>query len=602
MKQAMKRFGAMLLTMAMLLSLAVTGVSAEGGDTPASSTAGGKTVNITFNGLGEDTLTGYQVIKYTDNSYNAFEGADGIKNGDQNFWEYVKSTAAYKNSGASDPAEYLKNNVTSNSDALRKLLKDFLTVTDGSNLSKTTDQSEKFEASNSTTVSVAPGYYILRVESPTKIYKTMLLFVGYEKGELKVKMDGSIVTGDEANGYNVTVKSENGPQIAKYVFDDRTGTELSTVDNWKSAAASEVGKEVNFAIKVTLPNYPDDADVTLTLNDTLKNLKYEGADFSKVAVYYLDTTDNSYKQVDGAVLSGVPIDNEDGLQMMNIGLDYSKLKAHIADEAAFYVYYKATLLEGAVAAEDGNNHQSGTNTVSMNYTVETSSGKYNEDTEKKTVTVYTYNFNLKKFYNNSATGSHDSAAEFSVYASLNGDGSDVDTGKVLTFKLADSGYYYPSNEEGAVESIFANFEIRGLDVDTKYYVKEVKTPAGYYAPSSYFTLELSGKETGNTTVLNGELQYKGETSGKYSDSSSFVAAKTVDQALVVNNYEGVNGGTGENYGNINANKYQYDVTLNNSTTPVLPSTGGMGTTLFTVGGVALLALAAAMLILRRRKN
>ena len=159
-------------------------------------------------------------------------------------------------------------------------------------------------------------------------------------------------------------------------------------------------------------------------------------------------------------------------------------------------------------------------------------------------------------------------------------------------------YYYPS-ESGKVTEIPADFEIRGLDVNTQYYVKEIATASGYYLPTDYFKLELSGEEdAANPTaqVLNGNLK------NAYSDGNpyAFVAkAGAEDQVLVTN---GKGDDTQGHYGEINANNYQYDVTLNNSSTPVLPSTGGMGTTLFTVGGVALLALAAAMLILRRRKN
>lgn len=595
----MKRFGAMLLTMAMLLSLAVTGVSAEG-ETPTQSTTGGKTVNITFNGLDEDTLTGYQVIKYTDNSYNAFEGANGIKNGAQNFWDYVKDTEKFKNSSAADPAEYLKNNVTTNSDDLRGLLKDFLTTGESAELTKTS----AFSATNGIPTTVAPGYYILQVVSSSKIYNTMLLFVGYENGQLVAKMDGNdmqnspYMSGSTEAGYTATVKSQDGPTVEKYVFDDHKveGTvDLKAAGNWKSAAAAKVGDEVNFAIKVELPIYPNDANVTLILKDTQQNLQYTGIDFNSIKVYYKSGEDK-YSEVTNAV-SGEPdtYNSATGKQTMDIGLDYKTLKDTGATE--FYVYYKATLKENAVA---GDNHN-GTNTVTLDYSVKTSAGTYTGTPSAK-VDVYTYNFDLTKYYNGSATGSYETPAEFSVYTTVNGD--DVNNNSIMTFTRVEANgkeYYYP-DANGTVKQISANFEIRGLDVSTPYYVKEVKTPAGYYAPSSYFTLELSGKETDNTTVLNGELQHKGKNSGDYSEPSSFVAVKPVDQALVMNDHTGANGGKGQNYGNINANNYQYDVTLNNTTTPVLPSTGGMGTTLFTVGGVALLALAAAMLILRRRKN
>lgn len=605
MKQAMKRFGAMLLTMAMLLSLAVTGVSAEGAGSTTT-----PTVKIQFNGLGNeageagnDTLKAYRVIKYTNDSCNAFEGDDGIVNGETTFWEYLQ-----RKSSGKDPAEYLENDVK-DATALRNLLNGFMTVSDGTSL----NTKVAFTATNGETKQVETGYYILQVASNSKIYNTMLLFVGYENGQLVAKMNGdNYMTGDAAQGYTATMKSEDGPTVKKFVFDDRGVTAdgraeaLKDQNKWRSAAASEVGKVVDFAIKVELPTYHNDAAVELTLNDTLTNLEYKGGNFTGdalsfegVKVYCKDSTDN-YKLVINGIKSVTAYDYANGTQKLTIGLDYANLKQTNATE--FYVYYQATLRENAVA----NNEHKGTNEVVLNYNVKTSAGTYNGAPSDK-VDVYTYNFDLKKYYNGSADGRHETSAEFSVFTAVSG--NDVDNSSVMKFKKVTDAdgkkeYYYPvaatENGDGIFTEIPADFEIRGLDVSTPYYVKEVETPAGYYAPSSYFTLQLSGDEKAATTVLNGELKY--DNPNDYSAPSSFVANdKVKDQALVKNGK--TTAGDANRYGAINdPNKYQYDVTLNNSSTPVLPSTGGMGTTLFTVGGVALLALAAAMLILRRRKN
>lgn len=601
MKQAMKRFGAMLLTMAMLLSLAVTGVSAD-------DTATG--VNIRFDGLGSstegtfDTVKAYRVLKY-DTTGNSFVNGE-VKAGDTNFLSYLEMKNTADTSNKKDTGlDYLVS-MQSDPTKLRDLLKGFL---DKGPLTGTPKDS-----SNGVLRGVAPGYYILKVESTTKIYNPMLLFVGYKNGKLVVQMGGNDLDLTEGN-YAAKVKSTEAPEVKKFVFDDRsvTGettrdTAMKAVENWKAAAASEVGKKVDFGIKVTLPTYPDSADVTLTLNDTLTNLEYKGGDFPAdvpsfdgVKVYYKDGEDN-YKLVHDGIKSVTANDyTADGTQTLQIGLDYAELKK-IPNQNEFYVYYQATLRENAVSNNaDAEANHSGTNDVTLGYKVETSAGTYEKTTDKSEVIVYTYNFKLDKTY----TGNKDmKGAEFSVYTGVNGEGSDVDTDKVLTFKLADGGYYYPSNETDAVKSIPANFEIRGLDVNTPYYVKEVETAPGYYLPTSYFTLQLSGaeKEGDETHLLTGDLKY--ENTNDYSQPSSFVAKKEVDQALVQNGHDG-----DYKYGEIGTGKadnatkqYQYYVKLNNTNTPVLPSTGGMGTTLFTVGGVALLALAAAMLILRRRKN
>lgn len=47
---------------------------------------------------------------------------------------------------------------------------------------------------------------------------------------------------------------------------------------------------------------------------------------------------------------------------------------------------------------------------------------------------------------------------------------------------------------------------------------------------------------------------------------------------------------------------QFDTVLKNSSTPILPTTGGMGTALFTVGGVLLMAVAAWLFFFRRKEK
>lgn len=588
MKQAMKRFGAMLLTMAMLLSLAVTGVSAD-------DTATG--VKIKFDGLGSstegtfDTVKAYRVLKY-DTTGNSFENGE-VKAGDTAFLNYLETKNNTDTTNHQENGLAYLTNMESNSKKLRDLLKGFL---DKGNLTDTHKDS-----TNGVLSDVKPGYYILKIESTTKIYDPMLLFVGYKNGKLVVQMGGSDLGLTEGN-YTAKVKSTEAPEVKKFVFDDRsvTGeitrdTAMKAVENWKAAAASEVGKKVDFGIKVTLPTYPDSADVTLTLNDTLTNLEYKDGDFTGVGnsfegvkVYYKDSEDNYQPVANGIKSVNAGGYTADGAQTLTIGLNYAALKS-IPNQKEFYVYYQATLKDGAVA----NNQHNGTNGVTLGYKVETSAGTYEKTTDKSEVIVYTYNFKLDKTYTGNGKMK---GAEFSVYMAE----PTVENVQAVKFKEATDGTYYYPDTDGDVTSIPADFEIRGLDVNTPYYVKEVKTAPGYYLPTSYFTLELSGEEDATNAdahVLTGDLKYESDEDCK--QPSTFKADKPVDQQLVTEGRGDDNG----KYGQINTNnEYEYDVTLNNTTTPVLPSTGGMGTTLFTVGGVALLALAAAMLILRRRKN
>ena len=109
-------------------------------------------------------------------------------------------------------------------------------------------------------------------------------------------------------------------------------------------------------------------------------------------------------------------------------------------------------------------------------------------------------------------------------------------------------------------------------------MEETTVPGGYYAPKGGFKVDLTGERTAD--AITGLLA-NGSTMTELNDS---------DRLLL--------GGSALDTANVN----QLDVTLKNSTTPILPTTGGMGTALFTIGGVALMAAAAAIVILRRKRG
>lgn len=119
--------------------------------------------------------------------------------------------------------------------------------------------------------------------------------------------------------------------------------------------------------------------------------------------------------------------------------------------------------------------------------------------------------------------------------------------------------------------------IRGLDVGS-YYVKETKTPSGYYAPKGIFKLDLTAERNARESLV------------KDLASGGFTETKEADRALIQKK-------------SLNAEKNRYEADLLNSSTPVLPTTGGVGTVMFTV--IGLLCMGAALwffLFARRRRE
>ena len=94
----------------------------------------------------------------------------------------------------------------------------------------------------------------------------------------------------------------------------------------------------------------------------------------------------------------------------------------------------------------------------------------------------------------------------------------------------------------------------GLDADKTYYVKETNAPSGYTVNPNYYL--ISGAEKDDL--------------------------KSSDDLFVYTDFD--------------------DVTVDNDTLSSLPSTGGIGTTIFTIGGCVIMIAAAGLYFASRRKH
>ena len=204
------------------------------------------------------------------------------------------------------------------------------------------------------------------------------------------------------------------------------------------------------------------------------------------------------------------------------------------------VSYSATLNDQAVIAGTGN-----PNKTKLTY-------GDNKSTEWDTTRTYTWEVNVFKYTMKNDAETPLAGAEFKLYKTV---------GEKTYYVIADSdkkvtgwteteanGTTFTSPENG-------RFSITGLDTGT-YYLKEIKAPAGYNLLQDPIEVVITASYDNATNAGTATITYN-------------------------ENYTG-------------------DVKVENNTGTELPSTGGIGTTIFYVLGGVLMAGAFVMLVVRKR--
>ena len=570
MKKTFKRLGAVLLAAFMLLSTTICALAVEGADASMTS----DTITLNVSGVSDgDTVYAYRLVEYNKdgNGYKFFDGDDTKKG----FETYIKSQTDRDGKTAE---KYLAD---LNAAGVNKLLEGYAAeckkIDATYTLPKDSTAVKTVTAANSkATLNLEAGYYLLLTKTAStnnRVYTPLSAFIQMDGDNLVVYAGGdSKALTAEDGSYTVAAKSENGPTIDKKT----NATKGSGEATWKETAAAGVGDTVRFYVAVNIPAYNNVSALNLTVNDTLTNLQYE-EDSVKVYESVPDAKgDNTSKiEIKNAIKDTIvgEYEYESGTQDLIFKLDYGKIMQNSSQAKTVYVYYEAIMQKEAVT---GDNHQ-GANVATLTY-----SNAVNPEsqytTNKKETDVYTYHLQVNK-----KKGGKDEAlkgAKFSVYTQAEGGEPlkfvEVTENDTKYYRLAVKG----DAEENKVTQIGADFQIRGLDANT-YYLKEVETPKGYYAPAGRFQV-----------VLTSKLDEKGTHTGRLDgEKSKLTAVKSEDNNLVF---------TGSSVDT--KISHQFNAGINNFSTPDLPTTGGTGTVLLSIGGVVLMAAGAYLLFFRKKKE
>lgn len=562
MKKTFKRLGAVLLAAFMLLSTTICALADDTADTSTT----GKTITLNVSNIADgDTVHAFKLVSYN-NDGNGYEFNEG-------FESYINTQKAESQTAE----QYL---ASLDAAGVNKLLEGYATECNtGTAYNLPTTSASATATNGNASLKLDAGYYLLLTTTSStnsKVYTPLSAFVKVD-GENLVVYAGSntkALTAEQDGSYKVSAKFEDGPTI-----DKKTNATKSSEDAaWKDTAAAGVGDIVRFYVAVTIPKYNNVSALNLTVNDTLTNLKYkEGT----VTVYQNEpnvkgnnTSDTeiqgAIKNSDKVVVQDYTVTDGTGKQSLKFELDYAKIMEGATQSKTVYVYYEAIMQKESVVEKK----HSGENVATLTYS-NAAKPDSEHTTDKKQTNVYNYYLSVNKVKNDTEEALK--GAMFSLYP----DKTSKDAIKFVKATDTDGTEYYrpaAEGESGAVTVLEANFRIRGLDANT-YYLEEVETPKGYTKPKDRFKTTLTSKLDENN-LHTGKLD---------AAASNMTSVNDADKNLII---VGIN----------NEVLHQFDATIKNFSTPNLPTTGGTGTVLLSIGGVVLMAAGAYLLFFRKKKE
>lgn len=398
---------------------------------------------------------------------------------------------------------------------------------------------------------VAPGYYLIKDVSTTVEGETLSTYI--------VEVVANV---------EITPKVKS-PESNKKVKDVNDST--SETSGWQDSADYDIGDSVPFQITFTLPT--DYAYYTEGYRVIVHDRQSAGLDFdaSSVKVYVNEVKDENV--ITGfTTTSGEDVEECDGCETdkpcsFHISCDNIKVitygtnqKLNAGDKIIFT--YSSTLNENALIGAAGNENEMDVEFSNEPY------GTGTTNTPDDKVVVFTYQVNVDKVDENKAplTG-----AGFTLYKEVPNTVTGAKTGAVIKAdfannvkadKLADDKYYIVACA-AITDADGDTFDFKGVD-DGNYVLVETTVPAGYNAWDAVaFTITADHSETSDDPALT-SLTGGDQITGEFKDTG-----------IIATDVENKSGTT-------------------------LPTTGGIGTTLFYVFGGIMVLAAVVLLVTKKR--
>lgn len=346
------------------------------------------------------------------------------------------------------------------------------------------------------------------------------------------------------------------PTVEKKVYDNDDNSTSGDNNGWGSSADHAINEEFQFQLIAKLPESENNGraydyynEYAVRFNDTLsKGITYDRLDsvvINSNGHTYDIPKDSPKYNVD---VSHLESDHSFVVSIPDVKTCVEDPEFNLNNGATITVTYTAHLNENAAVNGSAENKNSVRLQYSNNPRPDGEYWGYTPNyTPESEVYVYTYQLNNTKYHDNAEKGNELKDVGFRLY-------SDADYKNEVEL-YQDGEFYYPiknASNKQTVEMKSAEdgtFNVKGLDAGT-YYLKETKTPADYN-PCDVPPVIIKANHKGNQVDLNGS---------------------TLSTTIINNKAGGI----------------------------TLPSTGGIGTTIFYVVGGGLMVAAIVLLVTKKR--
>lgn len=365
---------------------------------------------------------------------------------------------------------------------------------------------------------------------------------------------------------SITDVDEYSPAILVNVTETNVGVNMKssypTVDKTignENHGEAAIGDEITYTLTSYVPDMTGYSNYILRFKDTLS----QGLTFKKINSV---TVGNNSLTEDNNGTSGYTQSMSKNILTIEIN-NFIGYNQHVGDKIV--VTYTATLNEQALVGKDANN-----NSAVIEYSNDPSDVTKTDTSTPDIVPVYSFDFIINKYHIDEANQEIAlSGAKFKLYK----DQECTNTNEVKLVKVNasdtdnDAVYRVAKATEDGVDAISpanGKIHIKGLDANVDYYLKETEAPTNYNLLFEPIKIKIIPAYTDNQ--LN---SYKAEYT--YNDTTS-ESDNTESSAPIIN----VENKTGNN----------------------LPNTGGMGTVIFTVGGLAIIGIMVGFSVMSKKKK